>query len=383
MTERGKPRIDYARRVFLAPPECTKEEWLLLAGLAYGQRSTVTGSADDCGIGNLSNRTVIAYQPERWKNNLREWFAEHYPEVKYEILTALKTTDKVKEVPNIRKASDVRRTPNHTLCGLHLSCDGNWHNRIDGMPDFDICKTARVEAVKFLSNDNPDSVGILKKALGDDLFVAVRLFDKFDGRKVTPEQFLERVMPQIQGFYDAGVRWYEVHNEPNLRVEGWQHSWKDGREFGVWMTKVADVIRSRFPDVKLGMAGLSPSHGIENVRYPASMFYREAKDSILASCDWVGIHCYWQGSGDDMMWSDSGGMGWKEVNTYGLPFCLTEYSNCDSKVDKTVKGEQYVKYLQHLTRPMAAFAFCSTASSGFESETFEGSTIPSILGARP
>ena len=371
MTERGRPRVDYARRVFLAPPECTKEEWLSLARLAYGQRSTVTGSADDCGIGDLTNRTVIAYKPERWRENLREWFREHYPEVKYEVLNATNGSNK-----------DVQATTK-TLCGIHLSCDGNWHNRIDGMPDFDICKTMRAEAVKFLSNDNPDSVGVLKQALGDDLFVVVRLFDKFDGRKVTPENFLERVLPQIQGFYNAGVRWYEIHNEPNLRVEGWKSSWSDGHQFGLWMSRVADAIRSSFPDVKLGMAGLSPSHGIENVRYPASMFYREAKDSILASCDWVGIHCYWQGSGDDMMWSNTGGMGWKDMNTYGLPFCLTEYSNCDSKVDKTVKGEQYVQYLEHLREPMAAFAFCSTASSGFESETFEGSSIPSILGARP
>lgn len=373
MTDRGKPRVDYARRVFLAPPDCTKEEWVALAKLAYSKRSTVTGSADDCGIGDLSNRTVIAYRPERWGDNLRYWFTEHYPSVKFEALETLETNGRHKDT----------LTHTETLCGLHLSCDGNWHNRIDGMPDFDICKTSRMEAVKFLSNDNPESVGILKQALGDDLFVMVRLFDKFDGRKVTPEQFLERVVPQIQGFYSAGVRWYEIHNEPNLRIEGWQHSWSNGSEFGVWMVEVANVIKNTFGDIMLGFPGLSPGAALENVRYPANMFYGEAKDSMLAVCDWVGIHCYWQGSTDDMMWSNSGGMGWKAVNTYGLPFCLTEYSNCDSKVSKSVKGEQYVRYLQHLKEPKAAFAFCSTASSGFESETFEGSSIPSILGARP
>jgi hypothetical protein len=69
---------------------------------------------------------------------------------------------------------------------------------------------------------------------------------------------------------------------------------------------------------------------------------------------------------------------------------ITEFSNVAPGTDKRTKGEQYVRYYQHLRSIPglgAAFSFVLSASTGFDSETWrleDGSVteIPGLVGAR-
>lgn len=81
---RGHPREDYERTYLLLPPEAG-EDWAAAAvdGTWDDYRYTIGGSADDAGVGDLTDRTVIAVNPGSWPGDLRAFFEEWYPGVVY------------------------------------------------------------------------------------------------------------------------------------------------------------------------------------------------------------------------------------------------------------------------------------------------------------
>lgn len=89
--ERGKPRIQYERLYVLLPPGANRN-WsrAVLDATWDSHRYTVGGSADDAGIGDLDSRIVLAVNPDLWggPDVLRDFFAEHYPGVRYRTITA-------------------------------------------------------------------------------------------------------------------------------------------------------------------------------------------------------------------------------------------------------------------------------------------------------
>src|SRR2546425_196849 len=58
--------------------------------------------------------------------------------------------------------------------------------------------------------------------------------------------------------YDQTLRYVEIHNEPNVTLEGLGTNWKDGYEFGDWFLTVLGLFRRRFPNALFGFPGLSP-----------------------------------------------------------------------------------------------------------------------------
>lgn len=85
---RGAPRVQYARTFVLLPNDCTAEEInayiaALLAAGYVEKRWTIGFSADDAGIGDLDVRRIIAIDPQRWSDDLREFFAREYPGTEY------------------------------------------------------------------------------------------------------------------------------------------------------------------------------------------------------------------------------------------------------------------------------------------------------------
>jgi hypothetical protein len=89
--ERGKPRIQYERLYVLLPPGAN-QKWsrAVLDATWDSHRYTIGGSADDAGIGDLDSRIVLAVNPDLWggPDVLRDFFAEHYPGVRYRTVTA-------------------------------------------------------------------------------------------------------------------------------------------------------------------------------------------------------------------------------------------------------------------------------------------------------
>jgi hypothetical protein len=81
---RGQPRIQYERTYVLLPPTANAA-WAQAVVDAIWEKHhwTVGRSADDAGIGDLDNRTVVAVNPSGWPTDLKSFFEQHYPGVTY------------------------------------------------------------------------------------------------------------------------------------------------------------------------------------------------------------------------------------------------------------------------------------------------------------
>ncbi len=81
---RGRPRSQYSRTYILLPADAGKD-WLQAvvdSGVLTQYRWTVGFSADDAGIGDLDDRTVIIINPSAWPDPIEAWFGLWYPGVK-------------------------------------------------------------------------------------------------------------------------------------------------------------------------------------------------------------------------------------------------------------------------------------------------------------
>jgi hypothetical protein len=90
----GLPRIDYTRTIILLPPQADVTYAVAVLGATWDKyRNTVTGSADDSGIGNLTYRRVIAVNPASWTDPLKPWFDKNYPGVDFVSVSASSAQD--------------------------------------------------------------------------------------------------------------------------------------------------------------------------------------------------------------------------------------------------------------------------------------------------
>jgi murein DD-endopeptidase MepM/ murein hydrolase activator NlpD len=273
--------------------------------------------------------------------------------------------------------------PGYCLVGLHGRTDGPLQPA-----DYPAIALARIEAVKLLSSARPQDVNTLR-AQNARVFVLMRMFASFEGRVVRAQEFAAWMAADLAPFYSNGLRYFEIHNEPNLVPEGWTHSWNTGQEFGAWFIEVRNRLKQTFPEGLFGFPGLSPGDSIPGLRLAALEFLTGA-DAACRMADWIGLHQYWLS--DQELNSAAGGLGYLEYRRRfpdKLLF-ITEFSNPAPDVDKHLKGQQYVRLYQMLrTVPGlgAAFSFAVSASSGFGAETWrneDGSLteIPGVVGAR-
>jgi murein DD-endopeptidase MepM/ murein hydrolase activator NlpD len=271
----------------------------------------------------------------------------------------------------------------HCLVGLHGRADGPMQDA-----DWEPVRTARVEALKLTSSASSADVERARR-VNPDMFVMVRLFADFQHRVVTPSEFARWVGPDMQRFYERGVRYFEVHNEPNLTPEGYGTSWRDGHEFGQWFLSVVGGLKPKFPEARFGWPGISPGPTVSGMRFDHLAFL-ESADRLVAQADWIGCHCHWHD--EDAMLSLDGGLGYQFYrDTWPDKLLLiTEFSNPAPDVDWFTKANQYVKYYRHLRdRPGvgAAFAFVVSASANYPYETWrdesgQSTPVAGVIGSR-
>jgi len=366
----GLPRIQYERTYWLMPPDATDKEFANVAEAAFIHRSTIGFSADDAGIGALDARNVVLVYPKRQPAGIKEWFATHYPGVQ--------VSEFPKLVP-VAPRPPVSQTK--ALVGLHGSADGSWGNPV--LPEtVQLIKQAKITAYKGLSNESADTVKVLR-AIEPDMFIMVRLFAKVNRENPSASAFVEAVGNAVE-WYNAGVRHFEVHNEPNLKLadetgEGMWHVWNDGAEFATWFRQVVNALKPLMPDALFGYPGLSPGWSIDNVRYDPIRFLEESWPA-LDQADFICAHCYWTTRAE--MYSEDWGQWYRRVPHAGKQLMITEFSNPSHSVDKHEKGKQYVDYYASLENVHSAYSFLSTSSSGFEAETWHGSDIAHTVGQR-
>jgi hypothetical protein len=249
---------------------------------------------------------------------------------------------------------------------------------------------AKLEAFKVLTlpdpGENQQMIAALKR-VRPDMFIVARLFFSVDVNSKTrfsAQNFVDFCMNGLTGCYQAGVRYFEVHNEPNLEIEGMNWNWANGAEFGAWLQQVLNILRPRFPEAKWGYPGVSPQPNVDA--------FLAGSATAANACDWIGVHCYWQQPVNQPpypMNGDNAGFYWRAKFKPRFPnkmLMITEFSNNSPAVAAADKGTHYGDYLKLLRNEPnigAAFGFAlNWPGQDHNKEGWEGSAIPGSFLAR-
>jgi hypothetical protein len=253
-----------------------------------------------------------------------------------------------------------------------------------------LIRDAKLEAFKVLTlgdpGQNQQMIAQLKNVRGD-MFIVARLFFSVDVNsktKFSSQNFVDFCMNGLNACYQAGVRYFEIHNEPNLENEGMNWNWANGAEFGNWLQQVLNIVKPKFPDAKWGYPGLSPQPNVDA--------FLDGSAATANACDWIGVHCYWQQTVNQPpypMNGDNAGYYWRAKFKPRFPnqmLMITEYSNNSAGASHNDKGTQYADYIKMLrTEPNigAAFGFAlNWPGQDNNHEGWEGTAIPSAFVAR-
>lgn len=399
---RGKPRIDYARTVRVAPEddpalnesatyqlELTGNEARAVAIFLQGWREgrkTTGGSYDDAGIGDLKIRNAELFDIAVAEESVfSDWYEKWYAGATVTFLKApqLQKVDAPQPPP-----PPVEKLP--AYIGLHMAArGGRW---ITG--DWDCIRLARPEALKVMSNHSFEDLDLLVAqghGFGNDV---LRLFAPVaTDPEMTAAKFYNVHGAWFNKWRDLGGRYVEIHNEPNSAVEGlgkaW--AWNDAAGFAAYYTSVAQRIRQSHPTLLLGYPGLAPSDNV-------AQWLPSIQPLINAGLvDWIAAHSYWTRL-DQMEDEEHGNyyrrfLGFKRPDGSSVPVGITEFSEKNAATPRSEKGRQYVmRYADWKARGelLFAFAFCSSSpEAAFQAlgepwclPNGQASEIPGIVGAR-
>jgi uncharacterized protein YvpB len=234
--------------------------------------------------------------------------------------------------------------------GLHMRADGH-----SNAADFQCITIAHLDAAKIMTNTSFDEYAHLRTLVPPERIV-LRLFAAGDNASLgNGEQFFKEQRLWLNEFEKHGGRFIEIHNEPNLSLEGFGRFWQTPQDFGAWYRDVARRIRAALPTLLLGWPGLSPQDNVPE--------FMPALDTCIQVelVDWIGAHAYWK---------DAAGLESKEDARYyrrflnkGKPVLITEFANVGNVDSDEIKGQQYRLYYNTLdSGVLAAFAFVSSAS---------------------
>jgi murein DD-endopeptidase MepM/ murein hydrolase activator NlpD len=268
------------------------------------------------------------------------------------------------------------------------------HGRADGpmeAADWEAFSQANVEALKLLSTASGEDVDHARE-INPNVFITVRARFDFPQAQVSPEQFAETVARDLEPHYRRGIRYVELHNEPNTAIEGWGSGWRDGSEFADFFLQSVELLKGDYPEARWGWPGLAPGDGIDGQRFYNWDFVRGARDAIDASA-WIGVHCNWLGANDSNILKPGTGLEYQAYRDQwpNKLIFITAFSNLSLDVDKATKARQYVKYFQHLRDQPgvgAAFSYVVSGSRHVAHQAWrreDGSltAIPGAIGSRP
>ncbi|NDJ33146.1 MAG: hypothetical protein GYB64_00625 [Chloroflexi bacterium] len=303
--------------------------------------------------------------------------------------------DPVKEEPSEeRRATHAVFPHGHALVGLHGPADpGAWPWDEDA--PYEIITRAGIKAVKVHAWGDIDHRAVDRLKEAGVTFIMARLFGKFNEPR-TPEDFLAESADATRRLFDAGVRYFEIHNEPNLHhaggPEGMWVAWQNGREFGEFFLRCVELMKAEYGDeILCGWPGISPgpqasiNPGEPPVRYDSATFLDEA-EAAIRQADFVCMHTYWGADGTTYDLSI------EKVRAYCERFpeqviMVSEFSNTAPWVDKATKAREYVDFYRAAAESLpsncgALFSYIMQASSGFEHEIWRDTAIPAIVGQR-
>ena len=238
--------------------------------------------------------------------------------------------------------------------GLHASADPG--DLYGGEAEFNEFATLFPGVIKVLNAHSETAVKRLATSNPGAEWI-VRAFLSWGGRSVTSQNFFDwtkdDTLRTVNALRSLGIGddhiYVELHNEPNLALEGWGYSWADGVGFNAWLMDVLQLYRNFLPTVKFLYPGLSPGGSIVSVRYDSAAFLNQSLAAAKA-CDGVGVHAYWS---DPYPIAQA----YAHVDAYAQifgskPLWITEASRNDRPATKTPQqyANEYFAFWQELKK---------------------------------
>ncbi|MCA9938393.1 MAG: M23 family metallopeptidase [Anaerolineales bacterium] len=295
----------------------------------------------------------------------------------------------IREGRRVGAGAIVQPVNGQALFGLHATADP----RI-APGEADVFSTARVDLVKILSNLDPQSIRDLMAARPAARWI-VRAFLDFGGRNISPQQFVTDTLPDTRRALDvlAGKNAVvELHNEPNLFIEGLGSTWTDGQAFAAWFLDVLNRYRAALPGVRFLYPGLSPGGTVNNVRRNATSFLEESRAAVQAA-DGFAAHIYWAMDYpmDTALTVLDGYLSYLSTHNMAQKLVwVTEASNNKNTVTLPAKAAEYVNFWQQLRqRPTVqgvTYFVASASNPQFADEVWvangQSRGIAEVVGAR-
>ncbi len=266
------------------------------------------------------------------------------------------------------------------LIGLHASAD-------PGISDAEIGEfhEMRPGIIKVLSFHDPAAISKLAANEPNAKWV-VRAFLDFGGRNITPAQFLNDTLSDVQrtlNLLQGKDVVIELHNEPNLQVEGLHSSWADGAGFNKWWLELLRLYRNALPGRRFIFPGLSPGHSVSNVKQDHIFFIESCREAVDAA-DGLAVHIYW--SNVYPMSTALGVLDDYIARFQFRPMWVTEASNNKDGTSSSRKAHEYLKFWNELQkRPTVqgvTYFVASASNPIFDSEVWLGRGIAAIVGSR-
>jgi hypothetical protein len=264
--------------------------------------------------------------------------------------------------------------------GLHASADPEIKDA-----EFREFDELRPGIIKVLSFHSGEAIARLAQANASATFV-VRAFLDFGGRDISPAQFINDTLPDVQRAMNALAGRdvvIELHNEPNLLAEGLGTSWADGAAFAAWWLDLLHRYRQALPGVRFIYPGLSPGPTVARVRQDHIQFLESSRPA-LEQADGLGVHLYWSAVApmnfalstlDDYI-----------TRVRFKPIWVTEASNNKTGTPVEAKAQQYLQFWHELQkRPTVqgvTYFVASASDTTFAEEIWVGRGIGKLVGKR-
>ena len=264
--------------------------------------------------------------------------------------------------------------------GLHCSADPFIPEQ-----EFAEMRQLRPGVIKVLSFHSREAIARLAADHPDAHFV-LRAFLSFGGRNISPNQFFNDTINDVRRSLDALQGRdvvVELHNEPNLTLEGLGASWRDGAAFNSWWLRVLQLYRQALPGVRYIYPGLSPGGAVDRVRQEHTAFL-EASRTAVEAADGLGVHTYWAHNFPmERALQTLDGF----INRFpAKPIWVTEASNNKGGTPPEEKAREYLRFWQQLQqRPTVqgvTYFVASASDPQFAEEVWVGRGIAAIVGAR-
>ena len=180
--------------------------------------------------------------------------------------------------------SDYPRPPQDNGRGVHWSASVYHPSGADLQFWIDELKAMQIKWVKLLDDGGGSSIELCRALLDNDMMPVVRVYRD----RPNPGHIGGREIDAIQRLIDAGVRYFETNNEPDLPAE-----WRDNHRPDNWL----DIVVDNFiydADIIQGMGGLPafPAMGPGSKDNGLAKVVERGRLDIFEKGAWLAIHNY-------------------------------------------------------------------------------------------